>query len=164
MHERWAPVAGFEGRFEVSDFGRVRGPSGRVLKLQLINSGYLMVHLTGAGSRARTVGLVHRLVAAAFLPITGEVVNHLNANKLDNHVSNLEWTTYSGNVRHSQKLGRAKYFKHAVRGVPVAGGEPLYFPSQIAAERAMCGRGSSAVHHCIIGKKRSAYGYVWSRV
>lgn len=99
--ERWLPVAGFEGYYEVSDQGRVRSvdridamgrrKTGRVLRQHAQRSGYLNVHLSkdGVKKTART----HRLVAIAFIPNPSKLpeVNHKNEDITDNRASNLEW-------------------------------------------------------------------------
>lgn len=163
MTETWKDVAGYEGRYQVSDLGNVRNAKGRTLKPQLINSGYLVVHLMLAGDRK--IGLVHRLVAAAFLPQdeTRTHVNHKDSDKKNNARTNLEWVTRSENVRHAYQNGHSGPPRMAVRGVSVADGHVIVFDSQLRAETTLAGRGSSAIHHCLIGKKKSAYGYVWSR-
>lgn len=121
MIENWRPVPGYEDRYEVSDQGNVRSRSfmqryllrtgveafrqtkPRIIAQQVTNSGYALVHLHLNGHRqARTV---HTLVAAGFLPGTSEVVNHLNGNKLDNRLCNLERATYSENILHAVATG-----------------------------------------------------------
>ena len=161
-NEIWKPISAFEGRYEVSDLGRVRGPSGRVLKPGKTNSGYLIVHLMRQGKRhARTV---HRLVAAVFCEgyEPGLHVNHKDHERLNNTATNLEWVTRSQNMLHSSRAGRANPTRHAVIGVSLVDGHVVHYPSKSAAEIALAGRNSSAVHHCMVGKKRSAYGYTWS--
>lgn len=115
-HEEWRTVVGFEGSYEVSNHGRVRslfrtGPAGytlmgRILK-QSISSGYPFVALrdeTGAMKAPR----VHVLVAQAFLGERpkGLVINHIDYNKRNNHVSNLEYVTHKENIHHSAKCAR----------------------------------------------------------
>lgn len=144
--------------------GRVRNAKGTALKPQRNNSGYLIVHLYR--SSVRQVALVHRLVAQVFCPITSVEVNHVNGDKHDNRAENLEWMTRLQNVAHARATGLAPLeppMKHSVVGTPVGGGLPVTFPSQMAAEIALAGRASSAVHHCLTGKKKSAYGYTWRR-
>ncbi len=112
-HERWLPVPGFEGVFEVSDQGRVcrvistyGRPTRRLRRLERIKDGYLRVSLQHHGREVRV--LVHRLVAMAFLGnCSGKFeVNHKDGNKSNNAASNLEYVTPRENIRHSiEKLG-----------------------------------------------------------
>ena len=112
--ERWLPVVGYEGLYEVSDLGDVRSVrrttnsrAGHVLKATLNNWGYIQVHLSREG---RVIwSTVHRLVLAAFVrpPAVGEQGNHINGVKTDNRLSNLEWVTPSGNIRHAHRTDLA---------------------------------------------------------
>lgn len=109
--EQWRSVVGYEGWYEVSNHGRVRRMKsyrstfvGRILKLG-INRGYLRVVLSRGGSikGAR----VHQLVTAAFIgPCPdGKEVNHIDGDKTNNYVSNLEYLTPSENHRHAYRIG-----------------------------------------------------------
>lgn len=114
----WRPVVGFEGYYEVSNSGEimslertiiVSGHSRRlkekVLKPKINNDGY--VHVQLSKNSLYSTFTVHRLVAEAFLemPDDKNFVNHINGNKLDNNVDNLEWVTRSENMRHAVRLG-----------------------------------------------------------
>ena len=108
IEEEWRPVEGTNGKYDVSNFGRVRTNSQRpgLLTLTKQASGYLyaMVELsTGKPKNCR----VNRLVAQHFLPNPDNLpeVNHIDGNKENNHVSNLEWCTRSHNVKHSFDTG-----------------------------------------------------------
>lgn len=162
MTEHWKDITGYEGRYQVSDRGRMRGLKGE-LSLQRQNSGYLVVHLYL--STVRRVYLVHRLVAEHFVAgrFDGACVNHINGFKRDNVASNLEWVTRSGNMLHAHRFGLLESPKKAVYGVSLADGSVIRFASQLEAETTLTGKASSAIHHCIVGKKKSAYGYVWRR-
>lgn len=162
MVETWKDIPGYEGRYQVSDLGRVRGQRG-LLKPQRVNSGYFVVHLSYCGTRqARTV---HRLVARVFVPgwFDDAHVNHKDSNRLNNVAGNLEWTTRTGNMRHASAAGRMKCRRFAVIGTAVTDGAEIRFESQAAAEKALAGRNSSAINHCLTGKKKSAYGFTWMR-
>lgn len=105
MQEIWESVNGYEGLYEVSNLGRVRSlkratTSGVVLK-QTVKHGYMHVCLSKEGKPSTKS--VHRLVAEAFIanPMDKPVVNHLDGDKTNNAVSNLEWATYSENELHS---------------------------------------------------------------
>lgn len=88
--ERWKPVVGFEGLYEVSDQGRVRSlRTGRILKPQKQTTGYLQVSL---GRRLHTV---HKIVLHAFCgprPV-GCVAAHGDGNKGNNRLANLRYAT-----------------------------------------------------------------------
>ena len=113
MNEEWRPVqiAQFKDIYEVSNLGRVRCTP-RLVAIRKC-SGYDCVSLRHKGSNTSIP--VHRLIAAAFIrpPAKGEVVNHKNADRSDNRIENLEWTTPAGNCAHTAKLGRTtRYPEH----------------------------------------------------
>lgn len=113
--ETWKPIPGYEGLYEVSDLGRVRSITkqvfnifkkgliskpGVVLKKESHYRGYDRVCL--CKNRVCMHQYVHRLVALAFLanPENKAYVNHLDENKRNNAVINLEWATESENTRY----------------------------------------------------------------
>jgi len=105
--ERWLPIVGYEGLYEVSDLGRVRSlarngtsKNGRILKQQNY-CGYLSVILNNKGHKLIKV---HRLVLLSFLPIEEKKqVDHINQIKTDNRLENLRWATGSENMRYRKK-------------------------------------------------------------
>ena len=109
FNEIWLPIIGYEGLYEISNFGRVKRIKGGTgtyigrLNHQFLNEdGYFYVSLsknTIANGRAK----VHKLVALAFIPNINNkpTINHINGIKTDNRVENLEWATYSENVLHA---------------------------------------------------------------
>lgn len=104
--EIWKPVVGYEGLYEVSFFGDLRSVKSQMLiSQQTINSGYKTVHLSK--NNKRKAFTVHRLVAQAFIPNPEgkPQVNHINADKKDNRVENLEWCTASENIKNIFKNG-----------------------------------------------------------
>jgi len=122
--ERWLPVVGHEGWYEVSDWGnikRVKGAAwtfvGRPLKSHLDSWGYRRAGICENG-KMYTVK-VHRVVAAAFIgPCPKDKqVNHKNGDKANNHVENLEYMTQSENNHHAYDTG----LKHALYGEDVSG-------------------------------------------
>lgn len=107
MNEEWRPIKGLEGHYEVSNTGKVRGlRSGKVLSPFVSNCGYHMVCLC-TGFKTRKGFLIHRLVAETFIPnpLCKSQVNHIDGDKGNNAVSNLEWTTPKENTYHAYKVG-----------------------------------------------------------
>lgn len=102
MIEEWKDIKGYEGRYQVSNLGRVRNASGLIMKQELHYKGHLKIRLYRSGDPRGTKYFVHRLVAIAFCPDfeAEQVVNHRNGVKRDNAWSNLEWTSSGDNTRH----------------------------------------------------------------
>ena len=179
--EIWKPVVGHEGQYEVSSFGRVRSlerqtyvpnrwgsfslrtTKSRVLRVQDNGKGYSVVHLCTGG--LRTSKLAHRLVAEAFIPNPSNYgcVNHIDGDKTNNTRDNLEWCSHAGNTQHAHAAGLTDPHKVPVIGRCLRTGRETYYSRQIDAEIALSGTGrpSSAVHHCLIGRKKTAYGHTW---
>jgi hypothetical protein len=117
--EQWRPIAGLEGRYEVSNLGRVKSLARtethlkqgkpvtyrrreRILKPGVAGNGYLTVSI-GLFKNQKSV-TVHFLVASAFLPpcpglygLGDWVIDHINADRKDNRVNNLRWVTQQQN-------------------------------------------------------------------
>lgn len=89
--------------YHVSNFGRVKGCSGKILSPEKTNRGYLRV-ITSIDKVHKKYS-VHRLVAKAFIanPDNKEEVNHKDGVKTNNHFDNLEWVTRRENIDHSLK-------------------------------------------------------------
>lgn len=120
--EIWKDIENYEGLYQVSNLGRVRRVDsevntgiknsekrickGGMLKQNLKRNGYLSVDLSKE-QKVKTIS-VHRLVAKAFILNDDEnknQVNHINANKQDNRVENLEWVTPQENHNHAKENG-----------------------------------------------------------
>lgn len=115
--EEWRPVVGFEGRYEVSSFGQVRGIGARcrgIKQTRASSDGYYrQVTLYIARKKLKTVE-VHTLVAEAFLGPrpSGHLVCHENGDGWQNHLTNLRYGTPKSNsedmVRHGRNLPGSK--------------------------------------------------------
>lgn len=105
----WRSVVGFEGLYEVSSDGRVRGLTVRRERRVTINPfGYQTIQLW-RDNRGHMF-MVHRIVAAAFIgPLPdGKEVNHIDGDKGNNGVANLEYVTRSQNMIHAYDTGLRK--------------------------------------------------------
>lgn len=106
----WKPVKGFEGLYLVSDIGEVYSLlTNKCLLPAKKRTGYLQVTLSK--NTLLSYHLVHRIVAEAFIPNPDgkRQVNHIDGNKSNNSVSNLEWCTCRENIIHSiYELGNNK--------------------------------------------------------
>lgn len=105
--EEWRAVPGWDGRYEVSNLGRLRNRHGKVIRPSLGERGYYQVGLYGdSGQRSFRL---HRLIALAFVsnPHGHPHVNHLDCDKLNNAATNLEWTTFEANFAHGREAGVA---------------------------------------------------------
>ncbi|MCX6204879.1 MAG: NUMOD4 motif-containing HNH endonuclease [Bacteroidetes bacterium] len=128
INEKWLPVKGYEGFYEISDTGKVNGmdrmvvskkgltrKKGKLIKIRVNNDGYIEVRLS-KDSRTTTT-FIHILIAKAFIPnpLNKLEVNHINGIKADNRIENLEWCTHSENMKHAYKMGLLKPIsKHVI--------------------------------------------------
>ena len=104
----WVPINGWNGIYEINNKGHVRRLKGRfcpdaprLLNPKKNTSGYFQVRLSNNGYfKAFTL---HRLLCLTFKPnpLLLPVVNHIDGNKLNNDLDNLEWTTYKQNNDHA---------------------------------------------------------------
>ena len=114
----WADVIGFDGLYQISNFGECRNNKGVVLKQGIKRTSgtcYKTVNLWKDGKYHKKY--IHRMMAEVFIdnPNNYEFVNHKDEDGTNNHLSNLEWCTREYNVNYgTAKERRAK----KIRGVP----------------------------------------------
>jgi DNA-binding transcriptional regulator YiaG len=110
QQEKWLPVNGFEEQYMVSNFGRVKRKfkfNEKFLPGNRNKDGYLTILLVNKTNRS--CQYIHRMVAINFIPNpeNKKTVNHIDGNKENNHIDNLEWATHSENHLHAfKKLNR----------------------------------------------------------
>ena len=102
---QWKEIQGYNGRYFISSNGQIKNKYGKILK-PWIRNGYYTIGLMI--NKKRTNYYVHRLVAEYFLSNPDKqrnFVNHLDGDKLNNNVSNLEWCTRQENAQHAYETG-----------------------------------------------------------
>lgn len=166
-NEVWKPIAGYEGLYEVSNFGRVRNAAkahcarGGILKPMADAAGYCRINVYKSGKMAHK--LVHRIVAESFVenPHNKFEVNHKDGNKANNDAANLEWVTPKENVKHSIENG-LRSNRTPVDMYTTSGDFVQTFASLSDAANAV-GAKVHNISRCCSGRKgyKTACGYVW---
>lgn len=181
MIEEWRDIKGYEGYYQVSNLGRVRSLDraiknkgnlgnnkishykGKTLSLVKNKKGYLRVILTkncqGKGYS------VHRLVAQAFIPNPNGFpeVNHIDENKINNYVNNLEWCTTKYNINYGswrEKQSISHKGKRAKKVVQIdKDGNKIQIFDSITEARNITGVKHISSVAC--GRRKTAGGYMW---
>lgn len=173
--EVWKPILGFEGLYEISNFGRVkslertesyewqgklvtRRRRGRIMALSPDEDGYQLVSLGKDGKRPTKK--VHRLVAQAFVPNPDNLpfINHKDRKVDNNYVDNLEWCTPKYNIHYKGARKQAALAQSkAVIGRHIETGKIIEYPSVSSAMR----DGYTHVSDVIHGRRNYDKGYTW---
>ena len=122
MEEIWKEIDGGYEQYQVSNLGRIKSlkrKKEKILHLDKDRYGYMNVYLSKDGVMKKFK--VHRLVAIAFIENTNNYpeINHIDGNKENNSVDNLEWVTRSQNLKHAHKMGLKKF--STKEGLPCGG-------------------------------------------
>ena len=166
MNEIWKDIKGYEGRYQVSNLGRVRSlkfkSHTRFSKADILTAskdkmGYMCVSLSRKSFK------IHRLVAIAFIdnPNGLRCVNHKDEDKTNNKVENLEWCSYkynnnygTRNARISQNGGR-KIAQYSLNG-------ELIKTWNSAAEAARYYKVKrTTISGCCAGRQHTSCGFIW---
>lgn len=177
MKEIFKPIHGYEEKYMVSNLGNVMSLNYQNTKRAKIMSpvkhhlGYLLVHLG-----QNKIKMVHTLVAEAFIPNPDgkKFVNHIDGNKSNNKVSNLEWVTSKENMNHAIRTGLRDPHKNNIQK---GGDNPTSKPvlqftmDGVFVKRWECISEAARHINCnvcqinnnIAGRCKSCHGYIWRR-
>lgn len=114
--EIWKPITGYEGRYEISNMGRVKsfkktkGQPFRIRNTSGKSGRYAGVNITGHDGKTKRWP-IHTLVAQEFIGPRpkGMHINHKSGNRRDNNLENLEYCTPSANLKHAYRIGLASH-------------------------------------------------------
>lgn len=185
MKEIWRDIKDYEGKYQVSNLGNVKSlnynhtENEKLLLPAVCSKGYLFVHLCKNGKIKNY--LVHRLVADAFIPdktnfkyfdekdrleyinnLDKLQVNHKDEDQKNNNVNNLEWCTNYYNQlygTHNEKIAKAN--SKTVYQYDLNGNFIQEWPSAYEIQR-QTGYKQGVICRCCLGKRKQAYGFIWS--
>lgn len=178
MKEVWKDIAGYEGLYQISNLGNVKSlnynhtGNPKLLSIKNGAGGYKFVTLCNNGvHKNRTI---HILVAKAFIENKNSkpCVNHINGDKSNNTVKNLEWVAYSENTRHAIRTNlRADSYMRGVKGKNNPNSLQVYqfdkngnfirkwYSISDAARHFDCN--PCTIVNCCAGRIKSCKGYIW---
>lgn len=163
MSEVWKDIKGYEGKYQVSNRGKIRSlVHGNRIRKTVINNRDKYEYVSLFSNKVHT-HKVHRLVAEAFIPNPEHKpqVNHINGNKQNNYVENLEWVTAKENNRHAIVTGlRKKNNSKIVNQYDLNGNFIKNWHSIRTIEKELK-IANSSITACCKGKLKTAGGFTW---
>ena len=165
QNEEWTHINGYDNLYIISNMGRVKSfkrGDWKTLKPRKDTGGYLQVCLSKNGKL--TTYRIHRLVALHFIPNPENKpeVNHIDENKENNAIWNLEWMTHKENINHGTRNARTS---KKVSCYDIETGD---FIKEFDSLTQACHEFKKPSNHgcniisCCKGKQKTAYGYRWS--
>ena len=164
MMEIWHDIENYEGLYQISNKGRVKSlynGSERILRPVIDRYGYYKIMLYN--DSVRKIFSIHRLVAQAFIPnlYNKPQVNHLDENKKNNSVDNLEWATAKENSNYGSRNEKVA----DSRSKPILqyskSGEFIREWQGASEVERVLGINNSHIIECCKGKLKSSGGFVW---
>lgn len=169
--EIWKDIAGYEGLYQISNFGNVKSLEKKVInrinkekKLKMFDNGHGYYQVVLQKNKEKKSFKVHRLVARAFLSNENNLpcVNHKDCNRKNNHVENLEWCSIDYNIKYASKNScdyqkrRKKVIQYDMQGNFIK----LWCSVNEASLKLNIAKQN--ISACCLNKKhKSAGGYIW---
>lgn len=154
--EKFILIDELDGKYAISNLGNVKNiQSGKILKNTLSPKGYHQIRIKKKTFR------IHRLVAMYFIenPDNKPYVNHIDGNKTNNNVDNLEWCTPKENTLHAQEIGLKKDLKPILM-INVENGDCLTFESISECARFL-DTNSGSINRVLRGNRKKHKGYTF---
>lgn len=169
---RWLPVVGYEGLYEVNQWGQIRNKDGRIMRQRLKRAKYTVYKKVSLYKNGEYKHLyVHRIVAQAFIPNPKgfEMINHKDEDGTNNVVDNLEWcdrsynATYGSSPKKISKAfkGRESEKRIAVYAMDKSGNIFGEWDSITAAAKDI-GCSTSEISGALKGKRKTVKGLIWN--
>ena len=165
--EIWKDIEGFEGKYQISNMGRVKSLNFKltgkeqIMSLKINKYGYKQI-LLYKDKKYKTL-LIHRLVAQAFIPNPNNypIINHINEDKTDNRVDNLEWCTQQYNLNYGDRSRKASLSN----SIPVLqfslDGEFVRKWDGATQVQNELGFNNGDISRCCRGRRKTCGGYRW---
>ena len=170
IEEQWLDISGYEGLYQISNFGRVKSfyfKNPRILKPHKVK-GYSNVELYK--NKKKKQFYIHRLVMENFCPIENMNVldvNHKDEDKSNNHISNLEWMTHKDNLNYGSRAEKARMKmqgKNSSRSKKVRCVEKNVIYEALREAERQLGIPATNISKACKGKIKTAGGYHWKYV
>ena len=170
IEEQWLDISGYEGLYQISNFGRVKSfyfRNPRILKPHKVK-GYSNVELYK--NKKKKQFYIHRLVMENFCPIENMNVldvNHKDEDKSNNHISNLEWMTHKDNLNYGSRAEKARMKmqgKNSSRSKKVRCVEKNVIYEALREAERQLGIPATNISKACKGKIKTAGGYHWKYV
>ena len=184
MKEIWKDIKSYEGLYQISNTGKIKSlerykdnhskkqlVKEKIRKQIISKTGYYTCMLTKNGNLK--LFKVHRIVAEAFIPNPNNypIINHIDGNKLNNNVDNLEWCSYSHNEKEAYKLGLIKNNTYGLKKYTDSlkkkikqydlKGNFLKEWNSVSEIKKELNYETTNICSCCKGKRKTAYGYKW---
>lgn len=177
MEEIWKDIEGYEGKYQVSNFGKILSlKTNKILKHTKSNAGYAMVRLYHGDTDQKYQFKdyqVHRLVGTHFLPNPNNfpMINHIDENKMNPSAENLEWVSAKQNANHGSRnktignKGGIPVCQYSLDGKLIRIWKSARVVAKVISKKLECDIEvtSRMIREVCKGSRVQAYGYMWRR-
>ena len=173
MKEIWKDIPNYEGLYQASNLGRIRNARTNLIRKNVKSFGLYYTIILNVNGKQH-LHLVHRLIAQTFIPNPDnkKEINHIDGNKHNNKIDNLEWVTRKENAIHSIKNGlqTKEQLAKAVKSMIRSTQKPILQikNGKVVAKYKSVREASRTIHcspaglsRCLNGKTNTVHGYQW---